>query len=104
MGSRMSCENFAMKAIEVTNLSKCYRLYEQPIDRLKQAFVGNKKKYYKEFRALHEINFSVERGETVVLLALTEVANQLSFKLFVALLKKHLETLELMVKWRPCLN
>lgn len=70
MGLRMSCENFAMKAIEVTNLSKCYRLYEQPIDRLKQAFVGNKKKYFKEFQALHEINFSVERGETVGIVGL----------------------------------
>lgn len=70
MGSRMSFEDFAMKAIEVTNLSKCYRLYEQPIDRLKQAFVGNKKKYFKEFQALHEINFSVERGETVGIVGL----------------------------------
>lgn len=52
-------------AIEIKNVSKVYKLYEKPIDRLKEAlFVGNKKRYTEHY-ALSDISFSVNKGETV---------------------------------------
>jgi lipopolysaccharide transport system ATP-binding protein len=62
-----------VQAIEVTEISKCYEIYEHPRDRLKQfffpkikAFIGSKSNhYYREFWALRDISFSVPRGETV---------------------------------------
>ena len=60
-------------AIRVTNLSKCYQIYENPRDRLKQFVVPRVKhafgrqscNYYREFWALRDVSFEVKRGETV---------------------------------------
>jgi len=51
--------------IQVQNLSKIYKLYENPLDRLKEAFHPFGKKYYHDFHALRDINFSVSQGEVV---------------------------------------
>jgi lipopolysaccharide transport system ATP-binding protein len=60
-------------AIRVKNLSKCYQIYDDPGDRLKE-FIAPKVKrlfgrthtpYYREFWALKDISFEVKRGETV---------------------------------------
>lgn len=53
--------------IKADKLSKVYRLYNKPIDRLKEAFVsfGAKNKYHKDFSALEEISFEITKGETV---------------------------------------
>lgn len=52
-------------AIKVENLSKVYRLYDTPLDRLKESLHPFKKKYHREFYALRNVNFEVKRGETV---------------------------------------
>lgn len=52
-------------AIKVTNLSKVYKLYDKPVDRLKEALNPFKKKYHKEFYALNNISFEIKKGETV---------------------------------------
>ena len=60
-------------AIKVENLGKCYAIYEQPRDRLKQFVLPrlnkllNKqsKKYYREFWALNNVSFEVKKGETL---------------------------------------
>lgn len=59
---QMSSNNYA---IEISNLSKVYQLYDKPTDRLKQLMFKDKKKYYKEFSALMDIDFKIKRGETV---------------------------------------
>lgn len=51
-------------SISVKDVSKCYRMFDRPQDRLKQSFVKNKK-YYKEFWALKNVSFDVLRGQTV---------------------------------------
>lgn len=59
--------------IAVRDVSKCYQVYEQPGDRLKQAMyprfqrlIGlNASRYYREFWALRNISFEVKRGETM---------------------------------------
>ena len=52
-------------AIKVDNVSKTYKLYDKPIDRLKEALHLSKKEYHKEFYALHDISFEINKGETV---------------------------------------
>ncbi len=52
-------------AIKVSHLTKIYKLYDKPIDRLKESLHPLKKKYHKEFYALSDINFEIKKGETV---------------------------------------
>lgn len=60
-------------AIRVQNLSKCYQIYDNPGDRLKQFVAPRIKRllgkphtpYFREFWALQDVSFEVKRGETV---------------------------------------
>lgn len=52
-------------AIRVENLCKCYQLYAQPHDRLKQFFFGRKRQYFREFWALKTINLDILKGEVL---------------------------------------
>lgn len=49
--------------ITMNGLKKAYKLYEKPIDRLKEIFL--KKKFHNEFVALDGITMDVRRGETI---------------------------------------
>ena len=50
-------------AISVEHLSKRYKLYEKPSDRLKEAL--GRKVNVKEHYALHDVNFQIQKGECV---------------------------------------
>lgn len=60
-------------AIKVDSLSKCYQIYDQPKDRLKQSIYPRiqrlvrkqPKQFYHEFWALKDVSFEVKRGETL---------------------------------------
>jgi lipopolysaccharide transport system ATP-binding protein len=60
-------------ALRTDQLSKCYRLYGHPKDRLKQFFVPRLQRmigqipthYFREFWALQDVSLTIERGETV---------------------------------------
>ncbi|MBA2482899.1 MAG: ABC transporter ATP-binding protein [Nitrosomonas sp.] len=52
-------------AICVRQLSKCYQLYNRPIDRLKQFLWRGRRQYCRELWALRDINFAVMPGEVV---------------------------------------
>jgi lipopolysaccharide transport system ATP-binding protein len=51
--------------IEVNDLGKCYRIYDSPTARLKQAIRRGKKQYYREFWALRNASFEVRQGESL---------------------------------------
>lgn len=59
-------------AIRVTNLSKCYEIYDTPRDRLKQFVMPRvrriagkaSKQYFQEFWALQDVSFEIKKGET----------------------------------------
>lgn len=63
-------------AIRVEGLCKEYRVYEKPSDRLKQTFAPliaqlrrrETQLYYREFKALNDVSFTVRRGQTVGLI------------------------------------
>ena len=52
-------------AIQVQNLSKMYKLYDKPMDRLKESLGLSRSKKYREHFALNDISFNVYKGETV---------------------------------------
>jgi len=64
------CSDFVIK---VEDLSKCYQIYDQPGDRLKQflfprlqdALGMHPRAYFHEFWALRSASFEVKKGETV---------------------------------------
>jgi lipopolysaccharide transport system ATP-binding protein len=55
-------------AIEVSNLGKCYEIYQKPSDRLKQTLFRGRRKYYKEFWALKDVSFKIKKGETFAII------------------------------------
>ncbi|MCD6046818.1 MAG: transporter ATP-binding protein [Gammaproteobacteria bacterium] len=57
------------EVISVNNVSKCFHIYDKPLDRLKQ-IVGDcfGRRYYKEFWALKDVSFNIKRGEVVGIL------------------------------------
>lgn len=52
-------------AISVRNLTKSYRLFAHPGDRIKQFFSLGLKRYHRQFPALNDVSFDIKRGETV---------------------------------------
>lgn len=55
-------------AIKISHLAKMYRLYDKPIDRLKEALNPFKKKCHHDFHALNDVSFEIQKGETVGIL------------------------------------
>lgn len=52
-------------AIKVENLSKIYKLYNSPQDRLKEALNPLRRQYHNSFSALSDVSFEIKKGETV---------------------------------------
>lgn len=52
-------------AIKIENISKKYKLYDSPQDRLKEALHPFRKQYHKEFYALKDINLEIKKGESL---------------------------------------
>lgn len=52
-------------AIKVENVTKIYKLYDKPMDRLKESLGLSKKVQCREHYALNDVSFDVKRGETV---------------------------------------
>lgn len=52
-------------AIKAENLTKVYKIFEKPIDRIKESINPFHKRYSKDFYALKEISFSLNCGDTL---------------------------------------
>ena len=57
----MSSEN----AVDVEEVGKCYRIYQRPIDRVREAFLPKKNRLHHPFWALDNVTFNVKKGETL---------------------------------------
>ncbi|MGO9258751.1 MAG: Wzt carbohydrate-binding domain-containing protein [Bryobacteraceae bacterium] len=53
-----------MSAVRFQGVSKSYAIYDAPGDRLKELLSPFRSKHHKDFWALHDVSFAVERGET----------------------------------------
>lgn len=51
--------------IEIHDLTKVYKIYEKPIDRLKESLSITHKQYSKEFYALNGVSLEIRRGENI---------------------------------------
>src|ERR1700730_2947575 len=51
-------------ALRVEEVSKCYRIYDYPGDRLREMVTRGRWKRHREFWALREISFEIEAGTT----------------------------------------
>src|SRR6266568_5192938 len=51
--------------INAKNLTKIYKLYNSPFDRLKESINPFGKKYHHDFYALNDVSFEIKKGETV---------------------------------------
>ena len=52
-------------AISVNDVSKMYKLYDNPMDRLKESLGLSRKKKYKAHYALNHVSIQVHKGEPV---------------------------------------
>ena len=52
-------------AIKVENLVKTYKLYDSPVDRLKESLHPLRRKYHHDFHALNGVSFEIMKGQTV---------------------------------------
>ena len=52
-------------AISVKNLTKKYRIFGHPGDRIKQALTFGRVRFHREFTALQDVSFEIKKGETV---------------------------------------
>lgn len=55
-------------AIRVKDVGKCYEIYAKPADRLWQTLWRGRRQLYREFWAVRDISFDVERGDCVGIL------------------------------------
>ena len=52
-------------AVSVRNLTKTYRIFGHPGDRIKQALTFGRRRFHREFTALKDVSFDIRKGETV---------------------------------------
>lgn len=54
-----------MNAIEIQHLTKIYKIFERPIDRVKESLLPFHRRYSTDFYALRDFSLDVPRGETI---------------------------------------
>lgn len=72
--------------IDVSNVTKQYKLYGKPFDRLKEALHPFKKKYHKSFKALSDVSFEIRKGEIVGILGTNGSGKSTILKIITGLL------------------
>ena len=76
------------KAVSVKNLTKIYQLYNKPIDRLKEAINPFRKNYHRDFYALNDISFDVEKGESFGIIGVNGSGKSTLLKILTGVLNK----------------
>ena len=52
-------------AIKIDHLSKVYKIFDKPTDRVKEALNPFRKRYSRDFYALNDVSLTIKKGETV---------------------------------------
>lgn len=76
------------RVVEVKNLTKVYQLYNRPIDRLKEGISPTRKNYHKDFYALNDISFDVEKGESFGIIGVNGSGKSTLLKILTGVLSK----------------
>ena len=62
MNLQMSSDDIT---VSVSNVTKIYRIFGHPGDRIKQAVTFGLRKYHRNFPAIKDVSFTIKKGETV---------------------------------------
>lgn len=73
--------------INVQNVTKVYKLFNKPSDRLKEALSPVGKCYHKDFRVLNNVSFSISKGEMVGIIGKNGSGKSTLLKIITGLLK-----------------
>lgn len=73
-------------AIEINNISKVYKLYNRPADRVKEAFHILGKNDVKTYSALTNVSFKVKKGETVGIIGVNGAGKSTLLKIITGVL------------------
>ena len=79
----MKCEN----KIEVKHVSKVYKMYKTPTDRMKEGLSFTKKQYHTDFYALSDVSFDVEKGEILGIMGKNGAGKSTLLKIITGILK-----------------
>ena len=61
----MSKLDQAENSIEINHITKIYKMYNKPADRVKEALNLTRKKLHKDFYALNDVSFNIKQGESI---------------------------------------
>jgi lipopolysaccharide transport system ATP-binding protein len=52
-----------VNAVEFERVSKSYAIYDRPGDRLRELLSGGRRSYHRDFQAVRDLSFTIQRGE-----------------------------------------
>ena len=88
----MFCDMENNLAIKVNNVTKTYKLYDKPIDRLKESL--SRRQYHRPFNALNDVSFEVEKGTTVGIIGTNGSGKSTMLKIITGVLSQTEGTVE----------
>lgn len=74
-------------ALEVKNITKEYKLYSSEKDRLKESFNIFRKSYHRNFYALNDVSFTINKGEKVGIIGANGAGKSTLLKIITEVLK-----------------
>ena len=75
-------------AIKVEQVSKMYKLYDRPMDRLKESLRLTKEVRFRSHYALNDVSFQVEKGETVGIIGINGAGKSTILKIITGVLNQ----------------
>ncbi|UUZ69974.1 ABC transporter ATP-binding protein [Polaromonas sp. P2-4] len=81
-------------AISVKNLTKTYRIFGNPGDRIKQVLTFGRMRFHREFTAVRDVSFEIKAGETVGIIGRNGSGKSTMLQLICGILKSSSGTVD----------